>query len=110
MRPATGFAVGLPSRQPMSKLAAKIRAQFIGLLLVFAIALLGVASAGAWGLGQTAAAANKLYGDHLQTAQVTAALAQNLDDAYETAGSVALNWQEQPRPAAGYRGGISQRP
>lgn len=74
----------------MSKLAAKIRAQFIGLLLVFAIALVGVAAAGAWGLGQTATAANKLYGDHLQTAQVTAALAQNLDDAYEIAQSLLL--------------------
>jgi len=72
----------------MSKLGANIRGQFIGLLLVFAIALLGVAAAGGWGLAQTAAAANKLYGDHLQIAQVTATVAQDLDDAYETAQSL----------------------
>jgi diguanylate cyclase (GGDEF)-like protein len=74
----------------MSKLSAKIKAQFVGLLLMFALALLVVAGAGAWGLGQTRASANKLYGDHLQTAQVTAGLAQNLDDAYERAQAVLL--------------------
>jgi diguanylate cyclase (GGDEF)-like protein len=75
----------------MSKLGAKLRAHFVALLLMFALALMVVAGAGAWGLGQTRAAANKLYGDHLLTAQVTAGLAQDLDDAYERAQTILLS-------------------
>ena len=83
----------------MLKLAGKIRAQFIRLLLIFAVALMVVAGAGVWGLGQTQASSHQLYDDHLQTAQVTAGVSQDLDDAYETAQSTAVG-HHAGRPGA----------
>jgi diguanylate cyclase (GGDEF)-like protein len=74
----------------LSKLSARLMRQFGALLGLFAVSLIFVAGAAAWGLAQTRSAADRLYSDHLQTAQLTANVGQELDDTYETAQSLLL--------------------
>jgi diguanylate cyclase (GGDEF)-like protein len=74
----------------VSKLTARLTAHLVVLEAMFAISLLVVAGAGAWGLGQTRAGADSLYSDHLRTTEATANLGQEIDDAYETAQGLLL--------------------
>src|SRR3984957_11138541 len=74
----------------MSKLSTKLTARFVALLVIGALSLLVVAGAGAWGLGQTRTAADKLYNDQLQTVDETSFVGQELDDAYEQAQAILL--------------------
>jgi diguanylate cyclase (GGDEF)-like protein len=72
------------------KLSALLTRQFVALLALFAASLIFVAGAGVWGLAQTRSSADRLYNDHLKTAQLTANVGQELDDTYETAQGILL--------------------
>lgn len=74
----------------MPRLSARLTAQFVVLLALFAVSLVVVGGVAVWGLIQTRSSADRLYSDHLQTAQLTANLDQELDDTYETAQAVLL--------------------
>jgi diguanylate cyclase (GGDEF)-like protein len=74
----------------LPKLSARLTAQFVALLALFAVSLMVVAGVAAWGLAQTRSTADALYSDHLQTAQLTANVGQELDDTYETAQGLLL--------------------
>jgi diguanylate cyclase (GGDEF)-like protein len=74
----------------LPKLSARLTRQFAALLALLAVSLILVAGAAAWGLAQTRSAADRLYSDHLQTAQLTANVGQELDDTYETTQSILL--------------------
>ena len=83
----------------MPKLSARLTRQFAALLALLAVSLILVAGAAAWGLAQTRSAADRLYSDHLQTAQLTANVGQELDDTYETAQSILLASDKVQRSA-----------
>jgi diguanylate cyclase (GGDEF)-like protein len=72
------------------KLSSQLTRQFVALLALFAVSLIVVAGAAAWGLAGTRSAADRLYSDHLQTAQLTANLGQEIDDTYETGQGILL--------------------
>lgn len=74
----------------MPKLRARLTAQFMVLLALFAVSLVVVGGFAAWGLAQTRSSADRLYSDHLQTAQLTANVGQELDDSEETAQALLL--------------------
>ena len=74
----------------MPKLSARLTTQFVALLALFAVSLIIVGGVAVWGLAQTRSSADRLYSDHLQTAQLTANVGQELDDTYETAQGVLL--------------------
>jgi len=81
----------------LPKLSARLTAQFVALLALFAVSLMFVAGAAAWGLTQTRLSADRLYSDHLQTAQLTANVGQELDDTYETAQGLLLATDQAKR-------------
>jgi diguanylate cyclase (GGDEF)-like protein len=72
------------------KLSARLTRQFVALLMLFAASLIFVAGVAVWGLAQTRSSADRLYNDHLKTAQLTADVGQELDDTYETSQSLLL--------------------
>jgi hypothetical protein len=72
------------------RLSARLTAQFVVLLALFAVSLVVVGGVAVWGLVQTRTSADRLYSDHLQTAQLTANVDQELDDTYETAQALLL--------------------
>ena len=74
----------------MPKLSARLTRQFAALLSLFAVSLVFVAGSAVWGLGRTRSSADRLYSDHLQTAQLTANVGQEIDDAYESAQGLLL--------------------
>jgi diguanylate cyclase (GGDEF)-like protein len=73
------------------KLSSRLTRQFLALLALFAVSLIVVAGAAAWGLAETRSSADLLYSDHLQTAQLTANVGQEIDDTYETAQGLILS-------------------
>jgi diguanylate cyclase (GGDEF)-like protein len=73
------------------RLSARLTVQFVVLLALFAVSLVVVGGVAVWGLVQTRSSADRLYSDHLQTAQLTANLGQELDDTYETAQALLLS-------------------
>jgi diguanylate cyclase (GGDEF)-like protein len=74
----------------LPKLSARLTRQFVALYALLGVTLILVAGAGGWGLAQTRSSADRLYNDHLKTAQLTANVGQELDDTYETAQSILL--------------------
>ena len=58
-----------------------------------------VAAAAIWGLAQTRGSADGLYSDNLQTAQLTANLAQEMDDTFQTAQHALLVTSPSQRDA-----------
>jgi diguanylate cyclase (GGDEF)-like protein len=74
----------------MPRLSARLTVQFVVLLALFAVSLVVVGGVAVWGLVQTRSSADRLYGDHLQTAQLTANVDQELDDTYETSQALLL--------------------
>jgi diguanylate cyclase (GGDEF)-like protein len=72
------------------KLSSRLTAQFVALLVLFAVTLVSVAGVAGWGLAQTREAGDVVYSDHLQTAQLTANTEQELDDTYEIAQNILL--------------------
>jgi diguanylate cyclase (GGDEF)-like protein len=79
------------------KLSSRLTAQFVALLSLFAVSLMVVAGVAVWGLEETRSTTDALYSDHLQTAQLTANVGQELDDTYETAQALLLATDQAQR-------------